>query len=117
MLKSYNNLAYSGNGGFNGILLIALDFQQQDWKLDCHCGDYSFSIMLLHFLAFKAVNLLQCLMYDYPLERIAEFPCINYLSMEWMGLYILAGCTLPIALSKLYEMILLHVFNIFKRNK
>lgn len=81
------------------------------------CGDYSFSIMLLHFLAFKAVNLLQCLMYDYPLERIAEFPCINYLSMEWMGLYILAGCTLPIALSKLYEMILLHVFNIFKRNK
>lgn len=81
------------------------------------CGDYSFSIMLLHFLAFKVVNLLQCLMYDYPLERIGEFPCISYSSAKWMWVYILVGCTLPIALSKLYKMILFYTFNIFKRNK
>lgn len=79
------------------------------------CGDYSFSIMLLHFFSFKLVNLIQCMIYGYPFERIAEFPYIDYSSVGWFVIYILAGCGLPIALSKFYNKILFYGANIYRK--
>lgn len=39
-------------------------------------GDYSFSIMLLHFLSFKVVNFAYCGLYHLPFQQIASIPTI-----------------------------------------
>ena len=64
------------------------------------CGEYSFSIMLLHFLSFKLVNLFQCWFYGYPLRKIADFPFISFDVSAWMIFYVLSGTIIPIVLSK-----------------
>lgn len=70
------------------------------------CGEYSFSIMLLHFLGFKLVNWFQCWFYGYPLEKIADFPFISFDVDVWMVFYVLLGTTIPIALSKVFGLVI-----------
>lgn len=71
-----------------------------------YIGDHSFSIMALHFLAFKAVNLVQIGFYGYDIERLAEFAVINYgNSWGWGLLYIIAGVAIPLMLAYTYNII------------
>lgn len=65
-------------------------------------GNYTFSIMLLHFVAFKIVNLLQCISYGQPIEQISCFPIIKT-SLHWTFLYLISGIVIPILLSNLYS--------------
>lgn len=62
-------------------------------------GNYSFSIMLLHFLAFKVVNFIQCLVGGISYDSISEFPFIKYDNPLWFLLYVLVGVALPIMAS------------------
>ena len=66
-------------------------------------GDYSFSIMLLHFLSFKLINWIQCLVYDFPFDTISDFPFIKYDNILWFLLYVVAGTSLPIVASLSYH--------------
>ena len=61
-------------------------------------GDYSFSIMALHFLCFKLVNLIQCVWYGLPLERISDFPFVSVEGGWWLA-YLLVGISLSMCLS------------------
>lgn len=61
-------------------------------------GNHSFSIMLLHFLSFKLVNLLICLINDIPLNKISKFPTIPYENIGWLFVYTIVGCILPISI-------------------
>ena len=72
-------------------------------KIVAMIGDYSFSIMLLHFLGFKAVNFLFCEYHDLPLTQIASFPTMRYNNPSWFLFYLLAGVFIPILLSKTYH--------------
>ena len=67
-------------------------------------GDYSFSIMLLHFLCFKLVNFLYCIVYNLPFTDISLFPKIKYESFVWFWIYLLIGLFGPVILSKIYSL-------------
>lgn len=71
-------------------------------------GNYSFSIMLLHFLSFKLVNFLICLFYGYDFNQISSFPCITT-SDGWWCIYWAFGIFIPIILSYMYH----HIKNNF----
>ena len=69
-------------------------------------GDHSFSIMMLHFLAFKLVSLLICIVKDVPLTEISSFPTIPYENIGWLFAYTFVGCALPIAAVMLKDKLL-----------
>lgn len=61
-------------------------------------GKNSLSIMILHFLCFKLVNLLQVYLYHLPCEYIGCFPTL-FASPLWWILYTIVGVTLPVILN------------------
>ena len=67
------------------------------------CGDHSFAIMILHFIAFKTVTYLYCLIYGLPLRNVTAHPIIKYDSYIWFIPYLLSGIVLPILCDKGYE--------------
>lgn len=71
-----------------------------------YIGDHSFSIMALHFLAFKIVNLVQICFNGYDIERLVEFPVIGYgSSWGWGLLYVVAGVFMPLILAYAYNIV------------
>lgn len=71
-------------------------------------GNHSFSIMALHFLAFKAVNFAQVTCYGYNIERMTDFPGIGYGGLWGWGMaYVVAGIAIPLMSA--------HVYNTIKR--
>lgn len=69
-----------------------------------YIGNHSFSIMALHFLAFKVVNLIQIGFYGYNIKRLAESPVINYgSSWEWGVIYVVTGVGIPLMLTYIYN--------------
>lgn len=77
--------------------------ETQMGKVLAMIGDYSFSIMLLHFLSFKVVNYVYCGLYHLPFQQIASFPTIKYEDYSWFVMYLIAGVFIPILLSKIYH--------------
>lgn len=71
-----------------------------------YIGDHSFSIMALHFLAFKIVNLVQICFNGYDIGRLVEFPVIDYGSLwGWACLYVVAGVSMPLILAYAYNIV------------
>lgn len=75
-------------------------------KIIATVGNHSFSIMLLHFLAFKVVSLVICISNGYPLCRIADFPIIRYDNIACLFAYVALGCALPIGIVKIKNLLL-----------
>lgn len=67
-------------------------------------GRYSFSIMAIHFLAFKIINFIQCLVYGYDLNKISSFPFLRLDNGWWMA-YAIVGVFVPMLCSILYHKI------------
>lgn len=65
-------------------------------------GRYSFSIMAIHFLAFKIINFIQCLVYGYDLNKISSFPFLRLDNGWWMA-YAIVGVFVPMLCSILYH--------------
>lgn len=64
-------------------------------------GDFSFSIMALHFIGFKFVTWGRT--YIDSSVNLAAFP-VDRTNIEfWMPIYLIVGIALPIAISKLYD--------------
>lgn len=59
-------------------------------------GNHSFSIMLLHFLAFKFVNFVMCVLNGSAFMEISCFPTMPYSNIGWCVAYVAVGCALPI---------------------
>lgn len=66
-------------------------------------GRNSLCIMILHFLCFKAVTLLQIVIYSEPMENLAAFPVLH-MENFWWAAYLAAGILLPIGLNHVYHM-------------
>lgn len=71
-------------------------------------GNYSFSIMVFHFLAFKVVAFVQCLFLDLDVSNLATFPCL-ITDNGWWILYVVAGVVLPVFLSKTYHKLMFNL--------
>lgn len=67
-------------------------------------GDHSFSIMGLHFLAFKLISFFIIISNHYELSQISKFPTIQT-SILWNLAYVLSGVTLPVIIAIFYSKI------------
>lgn len=65
-------------------------------------GNHTLTILTWHFLSFKIVSLIIIVVYNLPLERLAQFPVIGeYTNRGWFVLYFLVGIVFPLLLSML----------------
>lgn len=94
-------VAFVGCGGVYSLsVVISRSYLSSFFAL---MGEYSFSIMLLHFLCFKIVNCLYCLVNGVPFDSISSFPTIRYEHAIWFCVYLLTGTLAPVSLSRLYH--------------
>lgn len=77
----------------NNRLVRALDY----------IGRNTMSIMLLHLIAFKLVNLLQIYIYDYPTRYLAYHTVIPLHTWFWWLPYTLVGIVLPLGAAWLWD--------------
>lgn len=73
-------------------------------------GQNTMPILLLHFLAFKIVTLLQVRIYDLPDFYLASFP-ILYSKPYWYILYTIVGISVPILLNLFYKKLKIQFIN------
>ncbi len=79
-------------------------------------GEKSLDIMSLHFLAFKLVSLLVILVYDLPMERLAEYPVLTGIGGAWWVAYSLVGAFVPVGIRCGYDYIVKCIKNRGKQN-
>ena len=84
-----------------GIIMInSLSFQIVDTPLGlifATIGDFSFSIMALHFVGFKIVTLVRVAMNDSI--NLSDFPVVKTDIYSWMPIYMIVGIIFPIIAS------------------
>lgn len=94
-------LLMTSTAGFFVIYAVSLWI---DLKFSCKwlliVGRNTMSIVLLHFLAFKFVNMIYVMSHNLPNYLIAAFPVLY---PKWWLLYGIVGVGLPVCLSLLYQ--------------
>lgn len=76
-------------------------FNNEAIRILIYIGNNTLTILTWHFLSFKLVSLVIILMYQLPIERLAEFPVITEYSVKgYFILYFLIGVIVPLLLSK-----------------
>lgn len=66
-------------------------------------GNHTLTILTWHFLCFKIVSLIIVVVYNLPIERLAEFPAIGeYTNRGWFVLYTIVGIGLPLLMTYLW---------------
>ena len=68
-------------------------------------GEHSFSIMALHFLAFKLISFFIIISNHYDLSQMSKFPTIQTNNILWNLAYILSGVILPVIIAIFYSKI------------
>ncbi len=66
-------------------------------------GENTLTIMALHYLAFKLVNLLQIAIYNYPVKYLAYYPVIPFKTAYWWVVYTIVGILVPLLLAIIYD--------------
>lgn len=60
-------------------------------------------ILALHFTCFKLVSLVKIAIYNYPIERLAEFPIIEDGKPFWWLAYTVCGVFIPLIIQSIFE--------------
>lgn len=69
-----------------------------------YLGKHTMIIMILHFISFKIVILLQIIIYHYPMEKLQTFPCL-ITSNLWWCVYTVFGVIAPLVVGVCIEKI------------
>ncbi|MFT8316343.1 MAG: acyltransferase family protein [Clostridium sp.] len=92
--------------GIYMIIYISKKYNYKNFKILKYIGANTLCIMGLHFFSFKIINLIQIIVYKYPLYMLATYPVING-NKGWWILYTLCGVLVPITLKYLLDFCLL----------
>lgn len=69
-----------------------------------YAGNHTLTILTWHFLCFKIVSLWIIIVYDLPIERLAEIPTIGeYDNRGWFILSTIGGIGIPLLIRYLYD--------------
>ena len=74
-------------------------------KLWIVVGQNTLSVVVLHFLCFKLVSLIEVLIYHEPFYFIAAFPILHNNGLWWLA-YLIVGLCIPIGLNIIYKNII-----------
>lgn len=83
--------------------LIKLISTYKIGKITAHIGEYSFSIICLHFLVFRFINLLQRYLTNRPISEAAAHPYTEYNNILWYFIYLIAGVVISIKTTRIYQ--------------
>jgi len=75
-----------------------------------YIGENTLTIMALHFLSFKLINLLQIKYYNLPNYMLAKFPVINDNGLWWVA-YSICGVFIPVGLQFIINKIKFNLVN------
>lgn len=70
-----------------------------------YIGTHTLQILTWHFLSFKIISLSIILLYDLPIEHLAEFPVIESFSNQFWLLYFVTGVIVPLALTGFFNLL------------
>ena len=70
-----------------------------------YAGSHTLQILTWHFLSFKIISLCIVLLYDLPIEHLAEFPVIESFSNQFWFLYFVTGVIVPLALTGFFNLL------------
>lgn len=73
------------------------------------CGHHTMSILMMLFLSFKLVTLLQIYLYGYPPYALASFPCL-LTTQPWCYIYTAVGLIVPLLVTWLWIKIKVKLF-------
>lgn len=81
-----------------------------------YLGRCSLMIMMLHFISFKIVTLIQILLFSDSIDVLAEYPV--YISGRgWWIVYSIVGVSVPIIVFSIYKLIVKGIKNVYKSKK
>lgn len=89
-----------------GICDFILRYMNKIVRALKYLGKNSLVIMMFHFIAFKAITLLQIIVYQDSIEMLSEYP-VYLVNGGWWIAYSVVGVCIPILLYLLYKQILL----------
>lgn len=128
----YGTLSISTNENVNPIFLIYNSFMgiylmlciskylanlNTEFRVLKYIGNNTVIILCLHFLSFKIVNLIQILIYKYPMYKIASYPILSG-SNGWWILYTVVGVFVPICIKYIFDIAVRKInFIKFKESK
>ena len=94
----------SSYAGFITVYGIAVLLQKLKYTSSSLCviGRHTLSVVLFHFLCFKIVSVIQCVIYHQPMYRVASFP-VFYSKNGWWLAYTIAGIGIPVVLGSVYK--------------
>lgn len=70
-----------------------------------YIGNHTMIILALHFLSFKSVSFIKIICYSLPINRLAEFPVIEFRNKYFWILYSISGVLLPIMIRLILQVI------------
>ena len=76
-------------------------------------GQNTLPVVVLHFLCFKIVNLIEVLVLGYPLFVIAAFPILHNNGLWWLA-YIIVGLSVPVVLNLIRKKAMEYIKNKLK---
>ncbi len=79
-------------------------------------GEYSFSIMVLHFFVFKIPMLIQIAISGYPIKYLGYYPVIPYNTAYYWVLYTFLGVSISLLLGYTYDKVVSKVKIITKKS-
>lgn len=98
-------ISYTGFAVFGIISVICISKILEKSKIAgiLNIGDNTIVILSLHFLSFKLISLTKILLFNLPIERLADFPVILEHNQFFWVIYSIIGIYIPILLVKLYD--------------
>lgn len=99
-------ISYTGFAVFGIISVICISKILEKSKIAgilIYIGDNTIVILSLHFLSFKLISLTKILLFNLPIERLADFPVILEHNQFFWVIYSIIGIYMPILLVKLYD--------------
>ena len=108
-LEFYNTFPYAITAIIGTLMVLGISrhiSKCNNWckKILVYIGDNTLDILIWHFLCFKLVNLLIIGLYELPMNKLADFPVIEYHAVHgWWLIYLIVGVCLPLLIGMLKD--------------
>lgn len=106
--NEYNVFLYVPTAFIGVFMILSVSKIIDRWpvkKFLYYIGNHTMIIFVLHLLVFKIGNLLKIVIYDLPIEKLADYKIILEHNEFFWFVYVLLGCIIPLLFDYYYRQI------------
>ena len=106
--NEYNVFLYVPTAFIGVFMILSVSKIIDRWpvkKYLYYIGNHTMIIFVLHLLVFKIGNLLKIVIYDLPIEKLADYKIILEHNEFFWFVYVLLGCIIPLLFDYYYRQI------------